>query len=87
MSCDLIFDPGVLQPSEAAILHEATLQAIRAIGAEGQADECERRQVAADVIRVARSGYARTVTGGFDIAALAQAAALRFRAFRQSPGS
>ena len=83
MSCDLIFDPKVLQPLEAATLHEATLQAIRAVGTEGTPDEGERRQLAADVIRVARSGYARIATGGFDTTALAQAAALRFKAFRE----
>ena len=80
MSCDLIFDPKVFQPSEAAILREATRQAIKAVGAP---DEHERQLVASDVMRVARSGYARSASGEFDATALAEAAALRFKALKR----
>ncbi len=82
MSHDLIFDSQVLHPAEAATLRQATERAIETVSLKAPLEAHDRLRVADDVLRVARSGYTRTVAGDLDAGSLAEAAALRFRSRR-----
>ena len=81
MSDDLIFDHMVLQPSEAEELRAATRIAMTILGSDHIVTGPERERLASDVIRVAKSGFTRSATGTFDPRSVAQAAAVRFKAF------
>ena len=84
MAHDMIFDPQILQPADAATLSEATREAVALISDNGPVSDHARQHVAADVLRIARSGYTRTIDGDLDAKNIAEAAALRFRGFSES---
>lgn len=85
MARDMIFDPQVFEPEDAATLIEATHQAVSLVSDAGPMPRDACLHVAANVIRIARSGYSRTIDGELDAGAIAEAAALRFRAFSGRP--
>ncbi|MDR3462183.1 MAG: hypothetical protein P4L76_07705 [Beijerinckiaceae bacterium] len=80
---DLIFPSNVFQPSEASILHDATRKAIATVGAMMELNEDDRRSLASDVMRIAKSGFSRSLDGLFDMDALADAAVARFLSFKR----
>ena len=84
---DLIFSSDVLQPTEAALLREATRLAIDLAGTAHGLSEEQRQRLAGDVISIARSGYTRTTDGTLDATSLAEAAVLRFQSFAAAEGS
>lgn len=79
---DLIFPSNVLQPSEAAVLHDATQKVIATVSAMMELSEEDHRCLAGDVIRIAKSGFSRSLDGLFDLDALADAAVARFLSFK-----
>ena len=83
----LVFARDVLQPSEAAVLHAAWRRAIATLGISGAVSEQDRQHLAANVIKLARSGYTRTLEGTLDPADLAEAAILRFRSLSEGAKS
>ena len=85
MTSGMIFDPQVFEPEDAAALIEATHQAVTMISDAGPVPRDACLLVAADVMRIARSGYTRTIDGDLDAGAIAEAAALRFKTFSGTP--
>ena len=83
----LIFARDVLQPSEAAVLHAAWRRAIATLGVSGAVSEQDQQHLAANVIKLARSGYTRTLEGTLDPIDLADAAVLRFRSLSEGAKS
>ena len=66
----------IIQPEEAALLHEASLRAIEIVGATGPCDEVARDRIANIVLAIACS--ARFNEGTIDVMGLTQAAVERF---------
>lgn len=77
----MIFDPRIFGPEDAAMLIAATHKAVGLISDAGPVPRDACLHLAADVLRVARSGYTRTLDRKLDTTSIAEAAALRFRTF------
>jgi len=69
---------GALQPEDAESLHAATQRAIKALGEIACGDRA-RERVANAVLRVACSGYGKSIRGRIDTDAVAEAAVMRFK--------
>ena len=76
--------PRVLQPSEAAALHLASIKAVEMLGGGAKLGTVGRETLVKAMMWVARSGYARAADDTLDPAMLAEAAVVRFRAMTEA---
>lgn len=75
--------PRVLQPSEAAALHQASLKAVQMLGGGAKLGPLGRETLVKAMLWVARTGYARAADDTLDPDMLAEAAVVRFRAMTE----